>query len=102
MKHLISLFATALLFSANTVFAHGSEVHSSAATDGAVKEQKEWGIAGDRGSATRTIDVRMLDSMRFVPDRIDVRQGETVRLRIANAGKAMHVTCPAFFGPVKT
>lgn len=89
MKYLNPMFATALLISANTVFAHGNEVHPGTTAE-SVKEQKEWGIAGDPSSVKRTIDIRMLDSMRFAPDRIDVRQGETVRLRIANAGKAMH------------
>jgi uncharacterized cupredoxin-like copper-binding protein len=32
----------------------------------------------------------MLDTMRFVPDRIEVRLGETVRLVHRNAGKVMH------------
>ncbi len=28
--------------------------------------------------------------MRFTPDRIEVRQGETVRLRVRNTGQVMH------------
>ncbi len=32
----------------------------------------------------------MLDTMRFVPDRIDVRIGETIRLVHRNGGKLMH------------
>ena len=32
----------------------------------------------------------MLDTMRFVPDRIDVRLGETVRFVHRNVGKVMH------------
>ena len=54
------------------------------------KEQKDWGIAGDAKAASRTIDVRMADDMRFTPDRIDVRRGETLRFRVHNAGKVMH------------
>ena len=38
----------------------------------------------------RTIEFQMLDTMRFVPDRIEVRLGETVRLVHRNAGKVMH------------
>ena len=45
------------------------------------KEQKDWGIAGDAQAVTRTIEIRMSDKMRFTPDRIDVREGETIRLR---------------------
>ena len=54
------------------------------------KEQKDWGIAGDAQAARRTIEVRMLDSMRFTPDRIDVGLGETVRFTASNTGKVMH------------
>lgn len=32
----------------------------------------------------------MSDSMRFTPDRIQVKQGETVRLSIRNEGQVMH------------
>lgn len=55
-----------------------------------VKEQKDWGIAGDAKAARRTIEVGMGDNMRFTPDRIEVRQGETLRFRVQNSGKQMH------------
>jgi uncharacterized cupredoxin-like copper-binding protein len=32
----------------------------------------------------------MADAMRFAPDRLTVRQGETVRLLIRNHGKMLH------------
>jgi uncharacterized cupredoxin-like copper-binding protein len=55
-----------------------------------VKEQKDWGIAGDAKAARRTVTVGMGDDMRFTPDRIEVRQGETVRFVVRNTGKLMH------------
>ena len=55
-----------------------------------VKEQKAWGIAGDAKAVTRTITLRMGDDMRFAPSHIEVREGETVRLRAQNQGKVMH------------
>lgn len=54
------------------------------------KEQKEWGIGGDASAVNRTIEIKMLDTMRFVPDQITVKQGETVRLTVINTGKVMH------------
>ena len=54
------------------------------------KEQKEWGIAGDAKAAKRTIEIRMTDEMRFIPDRIDVMEGETIRFVHRNQGKVMH------------
>ena len=32
----------------------------------------------------------MTDNMRFTPDRIQVRQGETVRFVVRNEGKMLH------------
>ena len=68
--------------------AHGDAAHKPAGP--AVKEQKDWGIAGERRTAKRTIAVGMGDDMRFTPDRIAVREGETVRFVIRNRGKLMH------------
>ncbi len=69
--------------------AHGSEDHPK--QRGPVRaEQKEWGVAGDVRAVRRTIDVRMSDDMRFSPDRIDIRLGETVRFRVHNRGRVMH------------
>jgi uncharacterized cupredoxin-like copper-binding protein len=55
-----------------------------------LKEQKAWGIAGDDKAVSRTIEVRMTDQMRFTPDLIEVRQGETIRIVHRNDGKVMH------------
>ena len=85
---IVVLFA-ALVSAAPPARAHGESAHAAPAS-AAVKEQKPWGIAGDARDAKRTIEIRMLDTMRFVPDRIDVKQGETVRLVLRNAGKTMH------------
>ena len=69
--------------------AHTGKVHSAPA--GPVKkEQKDWGIAGDAKAVSRTIDITMSDAMRFTPDRVEVRLGETVRFRHKNAGKLLH------------
>ena len=55
-----------------------------------VKEQKDWGIAGDARHAKRSIAVGMDDNMRFTPQRIEVRLGETVRFVVRNDGRQMH------------
>lgn len=55
-----------------------------------VKEQKPWGIAGDAKNARRTIEVKMTDDMRFTPDVIQVKLGETVRIVAVNQGKVLH------------
>jgi uncharacterized cupredoxin-like copper-binding protein len=69
--------------------AHGNEDHPKK-TGPVRKEQKDWGVAGDAKAVRRTIEFRMGDNMRFTPERIDVRQGETLRFRVQNTGKVMH------------
>jgi uncharacterized cupredoxin-like copper-binding protein len=81
--------ATSLLSVATGTRAHGDKAHAK--NDEPVKkEQKDWGIAGDPKAAKRTVQVRMLDTMRFVPDRIEVRLGETVRFVHHNTGMVLH------------
>lgn len=68
--------------------AHGDQAHAAAGP--VKKEQKPWGIAGDARAVRRTVTVSMGDDMRFRPARIEVQEGETVRLVIRNTGKTMH------------
>lgn len=89
MTAVIVALLAALTSAAPPARAHGESAHAAPASE-AAKEQKPWGIAGAPRDAKRTIEIRMLDTMRFVPDRIDVKQGETVRLVLRNAGKTMH------------
>ncbi|MGH6623440.1 MAG: cupredoxin domain-containing protein, partial [Burkholderiaceae bacterium] len=49
------------------------------------KEQKPWGIAGDPKAVVRTVEVKMSDDMRFVPDRLEVKQGQTIRFVLRNS-----------------
>lgn len=82
-----SIVALPLL--APTARAHTDKPHASKA--GPVpKEQKDWGIAGDARNVKRTIEVGMADNMRFTPERIEVRQGETAKFVVRNTGKVMH------------
>jgi len=88
--HIVHLaVALALAVTAATSQAHGEADHKKPAA-AVRKEQKDWGIAGDARSAQRTIQVGMGDDMRFKPDRIEVRQGETVKFVVRNSGKLMH------------
>ncbi len=86
---LTTLIAIALMISANEAAAHGTgdQAKSPNVTR---KEQKAWGIAGDAKSVKRTIEIRMLDSMRFSPDQIDIKLGDTVKFVVKNTGTVMH------------
>jgi uncharacterized cupredoxin-like copper-binding protein len=91
MKTLHTLILTAALgcASLSNALAHGTEAHGNA-PHAVKKEQKDWGIAGDAKNARRTIQIRMLDTMRFSPDKINVKQGETIKFVIKNTGAVLH------------
>lgn len=78
-----ALFSGAL----NPALAHGEKKSSRAMV---VKEQTDWGVAGDAVKVVRTIDVSMGDDMRFKPGRMEVREGDTIRFRIRNTGALLH------------
>lgn len=90
MKKLTATLLLALIASASTLaFAHGDDAHAKKARP-VKKEQKEWGIGGDAKAVSRTITFTMTDNMRFDPDKIKVKQGDTIRFVIKNGGKVMH------------
>jgi uncharacterized cupredoxin-like copper-binding protein len=84
-----SIAACALFIWATASFAHENTPHK-AKTVAVVKEQKDWGIAGDAKAAKRTVTLSMGDNMRFTPDKITVKQGETIRFVVKNQGRQMH------------
>ena len=90
MKKLTStLVAMFIAGSSMTALAHGDDEHAKKA--GPVKkEQKEWGIAGDAKAVKHTVTLSMSDTMRFTPDKIDVKQGDTVKIMLKNTGTQMH------------
>ena len=86
------IFGTLIALTGTLALAHGEETHiKKAGTAGLVKkEQKAWGIAGDSSKVTRTVSFTMTDTMRFSPDKLEVKQGETIRFVIKNGGQTMH------------
>lgn len=84
-----AMAVAAAMTTASLSHAHGDQTHAPSNAP-IVKEQKPWGIAGDPARVTRTIEIRMSDAMRFKPDRVKVRQGETVRFVHHNGGEVMH------------
>lgn len=73
---------------------HGMHGHSMGADHAMTGPHPETmpqiGKPGDPAKVSRTIEVTMDDSMRFVPDRIQVKAGETVRFFVRNTGKLQH------------
>lgn len=87
MTRLNACLAAALIGMAVSAHAHGTAGHQAGPV---AREQTGWGIAGDARTATRTVEVAMSDDMRFRPDRIEARQGETVRIVVKNGGALLH------------
>ena len=89
MKLIKTLLLAAALATSWLALAHTDKPHDKKA--GPVKkEQKDWGIAGNAKAGMRTVEFRMTDNMRFTPDKVEVKQGETVKLIIKNSGAVMH------------
>ncbi len=79
----------AVLMPAISAFSHGNADHSKKNSP-VKKEQTDWGIAGDAKEVKRTIQIKMTDHLRFTPDKIQVKQGETIKFVVANEGQIMH------------
>lgn len=94
MKSIIAHLSAALVLVAVPLFsvAHEGERHETRA--GKKTESKEHAAAlgepGKSASATRTVDVKMTDAMRFEPASIAVKKGETIRFVVSNDGKLKH------------
>lgn len=87
MKPIITLFTLSMaLLASSPAWSHGQQPHASSHS----ARQEAWGIAGASKSVKRTITLTMTDNMRFTPDHLEIKQGETVRLRVRNTGKLLH------------
>jgi uncharacterized cupredoxin-like copper-binding protein len=63
----------------------GHDMHG----DHANSEQSA-GIAGNASKVSRTVEVDMNDAMRFTPNQLSVKRGETIRFVVKNSGKIRH------------
>ncbi|MDP9131333.1 MAG: cupredoxin family protein [Candidatus Binatota bacterium] len=88
MRRARRVLVLCLLFATSAVFSHEDKERSK---DAQVKlEQKPWGVRGKEQAVKRTIAVGMSDDMRFTPEKIEVKRGETVRFSLRNNGKLVH------------
>jgi uncharacterized cupredoxin-like copper-binding protein len=67
-----------------------NEKHDRSHVDSSKMQEKAFGRAFDPRKAQRTIRIEMSDKMRFTPAELEVRQNETVRFVVRNAGRQMH------------
>jgi uncharacterized cupredoxin-like copper-binding protein len=83
-----TIAACAILAGASGTFASGTHAggHGDAHSHGA----SAIGQAGVASKVTRTIAIEMTDAMRFTPDKLAVKRGETIRFVVTNSGKIKH------------
>lgn len=79
-----------LSLATSLAFADSNRHHAQKDFNAAEAEQMTFGIAGDPKKVDRIIRLAMTDRMRFVPDRVEVRQGETVKFIVTNRGRMLH------------
>ncbi len=91
MKKMTTLLACVLLAgTSGLALAHGDAAHKTEEMPMMKMEQKAWGIGGTAKAVTRTVTVSMSDAMRFSPDKLDVKQGDTLKFVLKNDGKVLH------------
>jgi uncharacterized cupredoxin-like copper-binding protein len=82
---LVPVVLVVLMFTGVLGQGHGPGRHMGAATGGT----SSGGPASADG-ATRTVEIRTLDTMAFEPARINASAGETVTFAVTNTGGAVH------------
>lgn len=90
--HPAGVVAALALLATPASFAHGDAFHApmAHAYSPAGVVDTAFGRQGDPKKVTRTITVGMSDHMRFTPEVLKVRRGETVRLDVVNRGRVLH------------
>lgn len=78
------------LFSATGAPAHDDKHHVKKEVQQADGHAAALGKPGDPGKVTRSVEVEMNDAMRFKPDSISVKRGETIRFIVRNTGNLEH------------
>jgi uncharacterized cupredoxin-like copper-binding protein len=90
-KQLLSVLVAAAAVLASNAYAHTDKPHAEPKKFDASKvEDTPVGQQGDPKKVTRTIRVGMSDKMRFDPENITVKKGETIRFVVANKGAILH------------
>jgi len=87
---LSTLLGSSLLVGAPGAAAHGSSHGASHGQKAVEVVETAFGRTGDPAKVSRTIRVEMRDTMRFSPEAIEIRKGETIRFEVVNAGAALH------------
>lgn len=78
-----SIIAASAVMLASAAIASGNHAGGHAESDAI-------GKPGKAANVKRTVTVDMTDTMRFAPDSITAKQGETIKFVVKNSGKVKH------------
>ncbi|HWI13302.1 MAG TPA: cupredoxin family protein [Burkholderiales bacterium] len=81
--------ATLLALAASAAYAH-DDAHGKGKTQSSAAVETAFGKSAEASQASRTVKISMSDTMRFSPDKLQLKRGETVRFVVTNNGKTMH------------
>lgn len=96
MKSIIAKSVLSLAALSLAGIAAADAIHQHGAAQGKHEEHaheehaSSLGKPGDPAKVTRTIKVDMYDTMKFSPERINVKKGETIKFIVKNDGKIKH------------
>ena len=89
-RRIIAYTLVMSLVSVTGALAHGDEDHGKKEEQPADGHAAALGKPGDPAKVNRDVTVEMNDAMRFRPDSIRVKRGETIRFIVRNTGKVKH------------
>lgn len=69
---------------------HGASMNHGASMKPSGDHASSMGQPGDAAKVTRTIAVNMTDNMRYNPENITVKKGETIKFVVKNSGRIKH------------
>ncbi len=92
MKHLRAALAVTLSLAGTGITAYGDEghQHKPGAKAHGQPHASPLGKPGNAKNFSRSVEIAMDDSMRFIPSSIEVKKGETIRFVLKNGGKLKH------------
>jgi len=67
-----------------------TSISALASEDDHAGHHVQFGKPGDPTKVGRSVRVEMSDAMRFVPNKIEVKKGETIRFVVTNSGQLPH------------
>ena len=92
MKTAAKAFFFAVIFAMTpiSIYASGSHDHKHAEAMDFDPVDNEFGSYMPKMAITKTIEISMIDQMRFTPDLIHVKKGDVIKFVHNNTGQMMH------------